>query len=189
MQDDFCLMAKWSQSADYGPIHTSLFGAQLHDNKTHVAYDHTTHQMMVLHTANDGHFYKKRVGWLCHELCWDVFPITVDVKLSMYSCLCLYTAMSLLPNNNNKKHKLGVKIFVKTNYMKRWTCKKYTNKARMKTQVDYPAMEKWWKRKTRRLHCICCLACSKKWLAAIRKEVQHCNEHSADWMVDPTFVC
>ena len=39
---------------------------------------------------------------------------------------------------------LGVKIFCKINYkyMKGWDCRKYTNKAGMKTQQDHPATEK-----------------------------------------------
>ena len=33
---------------------------------------------------------------------------------------------------------------LKINYKYGWACKKYTNKARMKIQEDYPAAEKSW---------------------------------------------
>ena len=38
------------------------------------------------------------------------------------------------------------------NYKQGWACKKYRNKAGVKTQEDYPTAEKSWQRKTGRLH-------------------------------------
>ena len=38
----------------------------------------------------------------------------------------------------------GKNFSVKTNYKQGWACKKYRNKAGMKTQEGYPATEKLW---------------------------------------------
>ena len=40
----------------------AIWCTTMHDNKTHIAFDCTTHQTMALYTANNALFYKNKVG-------------------------------------------------------------------------------------------------------------------------------
>ena len=56
----------------------------------------------------------------------------------------------------------GINFLVKINYTWGWACKKYRNRVGMKTQEDYPATEKSWRKKTGRLLYICCIVRQQK---------------------------
>ena len=58
-----------------------------------------------------------------------------------------YTALlyNFAAKQQKEEHKPGVKNFcMKIKYKQVWACKKYRNKAAMKTQEDYPATENLW---------------------------------------------